>query len=101
MSYQNLRLEIDGAVATITLDRPDAANAFNMELAHEFMLAADECDTNRDVRAVVLTGSGKMFCAGGDLKTFATYGDGISAKLKEMTAYLHAGTSRLARMRSP
>ncbi len=101
MSYQHLRLELDGPVATITLDRPDAANAFNMELAHEFMLAADACDTNRDIRAVVLTGSGKMFCAGGDLKTFASYGDAISAKLKEITAYLHAGTSRLARMRAP
>jgi 2-(1,2-epoxy-1,2-dihydrophenyl)acetyl-CoA isomerase len=101
MSYQQLRLEIDGSVATITLDRPDAANTFNMELAHEFMLAADECDTNSNIRAVVLTGSGKMFCAGGDLKTFAGYGDTISAKLKEMTAYLHAGTSRLARMRAP
>jgi 2-(1,2-epoxy-1,2-dihydrophenyl)acetyl-CoA isomerase len=65
------------------------------------MLAADECDTDASVRAVVLTGTGKMFCAGGDLKEFHGYGDSISRKLKEITTYLHAGSSRLARMRAP
>ena len=101
MGYQHLTLELDGSVATLTLNRPDAANAFHIELAHEFMLAAIECDENPEIRALILTGAGRMFCAGGDLKSFAGYGEQISAKLKEITAYLHSASSRLTRMRAP
>jgi 2-(1,2-epoxy-1,2-dihydrophenyl)acetyl-CoA isomerase len=101
MSYEHILLEMDGPIARLTLNRPEAANGLHIEMAREFMLAAIECDEDPAVRAVILTGAGKMFCAGGDLKSFATFGDDISARLKEITAYLHAGTSRLARMRAP
>lgn len=101
MSYQHILFEAKGPVARLTFNRPDAANGIHIEMAREFMLAAIECDENPAIRAVILTGAGKMFCAGGDLKSFAGYGDALAARLKEITTYLHAATSRLARMRAP
>jgi 2-(1,2-epoxy-1,2-dihydrophenyl)acetyl-CoA isomerase len=101
MDYQNLRYEISDGVAAITLDRPDAANAIDLPLARELMQVAIRCDEDPAVRAVLLTGAGKMFCPGGDLKSFASAGAGLPALLKEITTHLHAATSRLARMTAP
>ena len=101
MDYQNLRYELADGVATITLNRPDAANAIDLALARELMQVAIRCDEDPSVRAVLLTGAGKMFCAGGDLKSFAAQGDRLPSLLKEITTNLHAATSRFARMVAP
>jgi 2-(1,2-epoxy-1,2-dihydrophenyl)acetyl-CoA isomerase len=101
MSDDVLLLDVTAGVATVTLNRPKAANGIDLPLGKALMLAAIECDENPDVRAVVLTGAGKMFCAGGDLKSFAGFGDALPSKLKELTTYLHAATSRFARMDAP
>ena len=101
MDYRNIRFALADGVATITLDRPDAANAIDLALGRELMHAAIRCDEDASVRAVLLTGAGKMFCAGGDLKSFAAQGDALPATLKELTTYLHAATSRFARMNAP
>ncbi len=101
MTYERIIFEVEGAVARITLNRPEAANGLDIQMARELMLAAMECDERADVRAVVLTGAGKMFCAGGDLKSFAAYGDELATRLKEITTYLHAATSRFSRMDAP
>ncbi len=90
-----------GGVAEITFNRPDAANALDLETSRALMELAIRCDEDPAVRAVLLTGSGKMFSAGGDLGSFAKAGDGMAALLKEMTTYLHAAISRFARMRAP
>jgi len=101
MNYENLRFELADGVAKITLDRLDSANAIDLALGRELMQVAIRCDEDLTVRAVLLTGAGKMFCAGGDLKSFAAYGDALPAVLKELTTYLHAATSRFARMAAP
>ncbi len=101
MDYRNLRFELADGVATITLDRPDAANAIDLALARELMQVAIRCDEDPGVRAVLLTGAGKMFCPGGDLKSFASAGAGLPSLLKEITTHLHAATSRFARMSAP
>ena len=98
---ETLRFELKGNVAWITLDRPQALNALNCQMSLELMHAAIACDEDAAVRCVVLTGSGKGFCAGGDLAEFAGKGDGVAAHIKEMTVYLHAAISRFARMRAP
>ena len=101
MAYESLLLDVRDHVATITLNRPDAANAIDIGLAKDLMHAAIRCDEDRGIRAAVLTGAGDFFCAGGDLKFFAAQGDGLAATLKEITTYLHAASSRLARMDAP
>ncbi|MBF4162705.1 enoyl-CoA hydratase-related protein [Nocardioides acrostichi] len=63
----HVRVEVADHIATITLDRPEALNAFTDEMESELMTALDRCDADDDVRAVVLTGAGRAFCAGMDL----------------------------------
>ncbi len=101
MSYDNLVLKIEGAVATITLNRPKAANAINLALAKDLAYAAMECDESSDVRAIVLRSDGRFFSAGGDLGSFGEAGDKAPLLLKEITTYLHAAVSRLARTDAP
>jgi 2-(1,2-epoxy-1,2-dihydrophenyl)acetyl-CoA isomerase len=99
--YQTLEFTIEDAVAIIKLNRPNAANGINMLMAQELLQVATRCDENHAIRAVLLTGNGKMFSAGGDLKDFASFGDDISGKIKELMVYLHASISRFARMDIP
>jgi len=60
-------MSVDGGVATLTLNRPEAMNAWNPAMAAGLDSALRACDANDDVRAVVLTGAGRAFCAGADL----------------------------------
>ena len=101
MSYETLIYDVNNGVATITLNRPDAANALNLTMARELSDVAIECDESGEVRAVVIRGTGKMFCAGGDLSVFADAGDKAAAVVKQMAGDLHMGISRLTRMNAP
>ena len=67
MSYTTFKLETNGPVARITLDRPDVRNAFDEVMIEELSTVADELAGNDAVRVVVMTGAGKVFCAGADL----------------------------------
>jgi len=64
----SIQLKIENKVAYITLNRPEVFNSFNREMALSLQSIMDDCETNPDVRAIVLTGNGKAFCAGQDLK---------------------------------
>ena len=72
--YQQIRLDIDAGIATLTLSRPDKMNAYTARMMHELIDAFDRIDADDAVRAVIVTGDGKAFCAGADLsqgaKTF-------------------------------
>jgi enoyl-CoA hydratase/carnithine racemase len=65
--YSEIRYEVADGVATITLHRPDRLNAFTTTMAGELVAAFDAADADDDVRAVLMTGSGRCFCAGADL----------------------------------
>jgi 2-(1,2-epoxy-1,2-dihydrophenyl)acetyl-CoA isomerase len=67
-SFTTIRLEVADAIATITLDRPDALNALNVAMKGELLAAFRTIGRDASVRAVVLTGEGRAFCAGQDLK---------------------------------
>ena len=68
MEFDTLRYEVDGAVATMTMNRPDVANAQNSALIDELDAAFDAADADDDVRVVILAGEGKHFSSGHDLK---------------------------------
>jgi 2-(1,2-epoxy-1,2-dihydrophenyl)acetyl-CoA isomerase len=99
--YELLEFRADRGIATITLNRPDAANAFNLTLATELNHAANRCRRDPDVRVVVLCANGKLFSAGGDLSVMAQAGDQVDAALKQLTDQLHSAFSILMRMRAP
>jgi 2-(1,2-epoxy-1,2-dihydrophenyl)acetyl-CoA isomerase len=101
MSYDTLLFAVADGVATITINRPDAANAMSPQCAAELADVALRCDDDPSVRAVVITGAGRMFCAGGDLGAFASAGEGSKSLLKKMAGDLHMGLSRFARMSAP
>jgi 2-(1,2-epoxy-1,2-dihydrophenyl)acetyl-CoA isomerase len=64
----SILLKIENNIAYITLNRPEVFNSFNREMALHLQGILDDCETNTEVRAIVLTGNGKAFCAGQDLK---------------------------------
>jgi 2-(1,2-epoxy-1,2-dihydrophenyl)acetyl-CoA isomerase len=101
MTYQHLTVERADRTATITLNRPEALNALDLALGRELFLAALEVDEDPEVRCVVVTGAGKAFCAGGDVKGFADNLPRIGALMKELTTYLHGAVSRLCRSDKP
>ncbi|MBH81291.1 MAG: enoyl-CoA hydratase [Gammaproteobacteria bacterium] len=101
MTFETLIYDVADGVATITLNRPDAANAMSPTMAAELAEVALVCDDDPLVRAVVITGTGKLFCAGGDLGAFASAGDGVKSLIKKMATDLHVGLSRLTRTSAP
>ncbi|HVS16705.1 MAG TPA: enoyl-CoA hydratase/isomerase family protein [Thermoanaerobaculia bacterium] len=69
MSYENIKLDRDGAIARLTLDRPDARNAMSTEMGREVRAAVEEINGDGASRVVVVRGAGKAFSAGGDLQS--------------------------------
>lgn len=67
MDFETVLYEVVDGVATVTLNRPQAMNAWTPQLSDELSLAMGAADADDDVRAVVLTGAGKAFCVGADL----------------------------------
>lgn len=100
-SLETLLFDVKDQIATITLNRPDDANAMNPVMARELSDVAIACDESDDVRCIILTGNGKMFCAGGDLAAFADAGGDVSKVIKQMAGDLHMGISRLTRANAP
>lgn len=71
MSYETLLFEKDGGVCTITLNRPDRLNAINYQLATDLDEVLTEIEEDDEARTVILTGAGRGFCAGADIKDMA------------------------------
>lgn len=67
MDFEQIRYEVADGVLTITLNRPDRLNAFTETMMNELIAAFDASDADDDVRAVIVTGEGRGFCAGADL----------------------------------
>src|SRR4051794_20877544 len=67
LNYSEILYDVDGPVLTITLNRPDKLNAFTFTMMKELLDAFDRADADDDVRAVIVTGAGRGFCAGADL----------------------------------
>lgn len=68
MDYRFVTYKREGSIAWITLNRPDRLNALNALMGKDVLRALDECERNEEVRVIVITGAGRAFCAGDDLK---------------------------------
>jgi enoyl-CoA hydratase/carnithine racemase len=78
MSYEQINCELEGSLMIVTLNRPDKLNAYTGQMGAEITNAFERADTDDDVRAVIVTGAGRAFCAGADVsggaKSFDTSG---------------------------
>ncbi|MDG9928991.1 MULTISPECIES: crotonase/enoyl-CoA hydratase family protein [unclassified Pseudomonas] len=83
MNLKFVEVSYSGAVATVHLNRPDKHNALNTQMLLELIACGEQLRSNRDIRAVILTGNGQSFCAGMDLKDIMTGG-----LLKRVMAFL-------------
>jgi enoyl-CoA hydratase/carnithine racemase len=97
MSFETLLLDIEDGIATITLNRPDKMNSFTTQMMLDMIAAFDETDANDAVKAVIVTGAGRAFCAGADLSAgaatfnYAERGEGARDETKVGTVYRDGG----------
>jgi 2-(1,2-epoxy-1,2-dihydrophenyl)acetyl-CoA isomerase len=91
----------DEGVATLRLNRPEASNGMDVPFLRALHDAILVCHGQPGVRAVILRGEGRNFCAGGDVKTFASKGEGLPEYLREATAWLQIASSALMQLQPP
>jgi 2-(1,2-epoxy-1,2-dihydrophenyl)acetyl-CoA isomerase len=94
-------LDVEGGVARIRLNRPEASNSVDVPLLKALHEAVLRCHAEPEVVVVVLSGEGRNFCAGGDIKTFASKGEALPEYLREATAWLQIATSALIQLKAP
>jgi len=92
---ETVLLTVNDGVARITLNRPEAGNTMDATLAKGLYQAVSRVEADPSVRVVVLAGAGSGFSAGGDLRSFAGFGEGLPAHVRELTTYLHGAVQRL------
>lgn len=95
-----LDLHADG-VAHIRLNRPDASNGLNVELLRALHEVVMQVHGDKRVRAVLITGEGNHFCAGGDVHTFLSKGEDLPHYIRVATSYLQLATAALIRLNPP
>lgn len=88
MNYQTIRYEVSDGILTITLHRPEQLNAFTPEMANELIAAFQQASSDDAVRAVIVTGAGKAFCAGMDLSASGNV-FGLDESLRPTIADMH------------
>ena len=94
-------LRIADGIAHLRLNRPDVSNGMNVELLKALCDAIMVCHGEPDVRAVLLTGEGNNFCAGGDVHAFASKGEKLPDYIRQATAYLQNAVTGLLRLEAP
>jgi 2-(1,2-epoxy-1,2-dihydrophenyl)acetyl-CoA isomerase len=102
MSYETILLDTAQNVATITLNRPDALNGLTIRMTEELVDALIRCRADTNVRAVIVKGAGRGFCAGGDVKAF---GESLRSDplthIRTLAMHLHASVAEIRRMEKP
>lgn len=94
-------LEIANGIARLRLNRPDAANGMSAELLSALCEAIMICHGHPDLRVLLLSGEGKNFCAGGDVRAFAEKGEKLPDYIRQATAYLQNAVLGLLRLEAP
>jgi enoyl-CoA hydratase/carnithine racemase len=93
MDYDEIAYEVSDRVLTITLDRPEKLNAFTVPMQRQMVDAFDRADADDDIRAVIVTGRGRGFCAGADLSAGSDTFDADSAAAQAGTAAIAPSTA--------
>jgi 2-(1,2-epoxy-1,2-dihydrophenyl)acetyl-CoA isomerase len=96
-----VELHLEGGIAQVTLNRPEHGNAIDLTLAGELARVAACVASDPAIRCVLLTGAGRLFCAGGDIMGFAAAGDQASPHLRHLAEELHRAVIQLATMPKP
>jgi 2-(1,2-epoxy-1,2-dihydrophenyl)acetyl-CoA isomerase len=99
-NFEHIIFEKQGAIARLALNRPDAANGLDSLMASELKQAAQLCSGDPELKAVVLSASGRFFCAGGDIKEMMSHGDEVGEAVKSLADDLHSAISTLSRMQA-
>lgn len=99
MTDDRIRIEFNGAIATMTIARPEKLNAFDIDLLQALAAACDRLEADRRVRVAILTGEGKAFSAGGDIKAWG--GMEPAAFGHDWVRFGHRVFERLATLRMP
>jgi enoyl-CoA hydratase/carnithine racemase len=99
MNFEQIAYKVDGRIATITLNRPERMNAFTARMYEELIEAFDRIDADDEVKAVIVTGAGRAFCAGADLERGADTWAARSelTDLSRQERYIGNGGGRIAR----
>jgi 2-(1,2-epoxy-1,2-dihydrophenyl)acetyl-CoA isomerase len=100
MAGQVIVKKSDG-IASLFLNRPEAFNALDLDMMESFAANAMTLSTDNSVRGIVISGEGKAFCAGGDLKWAFGFPHGPSAAFHELAARFHRGILEIRRMSKP
>lgn len=98
---KKIKVEKEGEVEKIFLNRPEAFNAFDIELVSDFSDALVVAAVDKDVRVVVITGIGNAFCAGGDLKFILDFKGGVGAAFHTLASSFHRAVLEIRRMGKP
>ncbi len=99
-NFEHIIFEKQGSIASLALNRPDAANGLDSLMASELKQAAQLCSGDPELKAVVLSASGRFFCAGGDIKEMMSQGDDVGRAVKSLADDLHSAISTLSRMQA-
>src|SRR5438270_5099912 len=94
MDYEEIQAEIADQVLTITLNRPERLNAWTPTMMAELLDVFDRADADDEVRAVVITGAGRGFCAGADLQTDGATFDWREREREDVTGFPRDGGGR-------
>lgn len=101
IAYGPVLVDLDDGVAHVRLNRPEAANGMDIPFLRALYDALMRVHGDRRARAVLLSGEGAHFCAGGDVRTFAAQGDALPDYLREATTWLGNAASALMRLEAP
>ncbi|MDR3469363.1 MAG: enoyl-CoA hydratase-related protein [Xanthobacteraceae bacterium] len=94
-------LNIADGIAHIRLNRPDASNGMNVDLLRALCDAIMVCHGEAGIRAVLVTGEGRHFCAGGDVHVFASKGEALPDYIRQATSYLQTAVAGLIHLQAP
>jgi len=101
MRFEKITFETDGDIGVLTLNRPEVLNAFDIPMAREIRMLSGEQRARPTVKALVITGAGRAFCAGGDLGSVRLGQEGMKDRSLEITGLLHAAIADFMRMDMP